>query len=74
MAKQLFLNIICSLLVLPAWSQLPGAGSMEDPVSWSHSVEQVSDSTYILHFRADIARDWHLYSQYTAEGSLVKIS
>lgn len=73
MAKHFFLNIIACLLVLPAWSQLPVAGGIEDPVSWSQSVEQVSDSTYILHFRADIETDWHLYSQYTAEGGALPI-
>ncbi|EAR15515.1 protein-disulfide reductase DsbD family protein [Robiginitalea biformata] len=73
MAKKIILNSIAFLLALTTWSQLPVSGGGEDPVSWSHSVEQVTDSTYVLHFRADIETDWHLYSQHTAEGGALPI-
>ncbi|MDC6353945.1 MULTISPECIES: protein-disulfide reductase DsbD family protein [Robiginitalea] len=73
MAKKIILNSIAFLLALTTWSQLPVSGGVEDPVSWSHSVEQVTDSTYVLHFRADIETDWHLYSQHTAEGGALPI-
>lgn len=43
-------------------------GGFEDPVSWSYSVARESDSVYVLTFKAGIEKDWHLYSQHTADG------
>lgn len=40
----------------------------ENPASWSHSVEKVSDTEYTLTFKGIIQDEWHVYSQYTAEG------
>ncbi len=40
----------------------------EDPVFWSHDIEQLSGDEYQLTFRGIILEGWHVYSQYTAEG------
>ncbi|MBC2840438.1 thioredoxin family protein [Robiginitalea sp. SC105] len=73
MAGRLIVWIVFCLTAWPGMAQLPGQGAFEDPVSWSQSVEKVSDSTYVLHFRAAIDEGWHLYSQYTAEGGALPI-
>ena len=39
-----------------------------DPVEWSTSVEQVSDTEYDLVIKANIEEKWHLYSQVLDEG------
>jgi thiol:disulfide interchange protein DsbD len=36
---------------------------MKDPVDWSFSKEKLSEGEYELHFKADIDKGWHLYSQ-----------
>ena len=41
---------------------------IEKPVSWSHSVEKVNEETFILHFKAEIQKGWHVYSAYLKEG------
>lgn len=38
------------------------------PVQWSQELIRESDSIYTLVFKAVIAPEWHLYSQYTADG------
>ncbi len=55
-------------VIFPTASLGQGIGDFEDPVSWSYSVTPESDSTYVLKFRAAIEKDWHLYSQHTADG------
>ena len=44
------------------------AQSEEDPVLWSHEVEETSPGEYLLTFKGKILDGWHVYSQYTAEG------
>lgn len=43
------------------------------PVTWSKNVEKISDNEYDLVITADIEKDWHLYSQYTADGGSLPI-
>ena len=43
------------------------------PIKWSRSVEKISDNQYDLVIMADIEKNWHLYSQYTAEGGSLPI-
>ena len=43
------------------------------PIKWSKSVEKISDNQYDLVIIAAIEKDWHLYSQYTAEGGSLPI-
>src|SRR5690606_24628737 len=52
---------------------LSGFSQILDPVKWSTSVEKISDTEYDLVITADIEKDWHLYSQYTAEGGSLPI-
>lgn len=44
-----------------------------NPIKWSKSVEKISNSEYDLIITADIDQDWHLYSQYTADGGSLPI-
>lgn len=43
--------------------------AQQEPVLWTHSVEKLSDTEYLLEFIADIEDHWHLYSQKEAEGA-----
>ncbi|WP_047245593.1 protein-disulfide reductase DsbD family protein [Maribacter thermophilus] len=40
----------------------------DNPVIWSHEVNQLSDTEYELIVKGDIYEGWHVYSQYTDEG------
>ncbi len=40
----------------------------ENPAIWSHEVKELSPTEYELIFKASIAKDWFIYSLYTAEG------
>lgn len=40
----------------------------EDPVSWSQSVNKISDTEYELIFTGAIFEGWHVYSQHNPEG------
>ena len=55
------------LLAIFALTQLRSQ-TEEDPVFWSHDLEQLSDEEYELTFRGRILKGWHVYSQFTAEG------
>jgi thiol:disulfide interchange protein len=39
-----------------------------DPVKWTTKIEKKSDNNYILTFNGSIEDEWHLYSQFTADG------
>lgn len=41
----------------------------KEPVQWKTHAEKINDKEYYLVFNADIAKDWHLYSQYNPEGA-----
>jgi len=45
-----------------------GQSQVLDPVSWTASVEQLSETEYVLHYKAEIEEDWHIYSQDTKAG------
>ncbi|WP_165749873.1 protein-disulfide reductase DsbD family protein [Cellulophaga sp. Z1A5H] len=40
----------------------------EEPVLWEQELNKISDTEFELIIKADIFKDWHVYSQYTAEG------
>tara|TARA_R110000868_G_scaffold145181_2_gene365174 strand:- start:84726 stop:86693 length:1968 start_codon:yes stop_codon:yes gene_type:complete len=40
----------------------------DEPVLWGQELNKISDTEYELVFKADILKDWHVYSQFTAEG------
>ena len=44
------------------------AQSDEEPVIWSHEVNEIGASEYEIVMRGFIMDGWHVYSQYTAEG------
>ncbi|MFD0834350.1 protein-disulfide reductase DsbD family protein [Mariniflexile aquimaris] len=46
---------------------------IQNPIKWSTSVEKISDKEYDLVITAEIEQDWHLYSQYTADGGSLPI-
>lgn len=46
---------------------------IQEPVTWSTSFEKVSDTEYDLIIVADIEREWHVYSQHTADGGALPI-
>lgn len=42
-----------------------------EPVTWKSSIESLGEARYRLHFEAQIATKWHLYSQYSnPEGAI----
>ncbi|MDI6034828.1 cytochrome c biogenesis protein CcdA [Flavobacterium sp. LB2P84] len=45
-----------------------GNAQILDPAKWTTKIEKKSENNYILTFNAIIEKDWHLYSQFTAEG------
>ena len=45
------------------------ANKTEDPVSWTQEFKKISDSEYLLIFKASADEHWHFYSQYT-EGTM----
>jgi len=38
-----------------------------NPVKWEASIEKKSNSEFVLSFKGDIEKDWHVYSQFTPE-------
>jgi thiol:disulfide interchange protein len=58
-------NIIIALLLLFSGSMF---AQMYNPVTWSTSVEKISDKEYVLKAQAVIQSGWHLYGQYIEEG------
>jgi len=59
--------IVTSLVLLFSFSFIHSQ-SDETPAVWSHGVEKLSETEYNLTFKADIFKDWYIYSLYTAEG------
>ncbi|MEO0572862.1 MAG: cytochrome c biogenesis protein CcdA [Bacteroidota bacterium] len=47
---------------------LTNAQSDQNPATWGHEVKELSDGAYELIFKADIYKEWFIYSLYTAEG------
>ncbi len=56
--------IACLLTVIP----FVLFGQMSDPVSWSFSINDISDEEAELVFTADIESGWNVYSQFLDEG------
>jgi thiol:disulfide interchange protein DsbD len=51
-----------------------GLGQVLEPVKWSYDTKQTADNEYQIIFKANIEKNWHLYSQYVPEGGPVKTS
>lgn len=60
-------NILVVLLFLFT-AAFSSAQTEDDPVAWSHEVNKISDTEYELVFTGIILKDWHVYSQYSADG------
>nr|WP_299381271.1 thioredoxin family protein [Allomuricauda sp.] len=60
--KLRFIALVCILL-----GCLQSRAQIYEPVSWSTSVEQLSDKEFVLISTATIASGWHLYSQNVPE-------
>ena len=57
------LVILALIYTFLGFSQTEG-----EPVLWGQELHKISDTEYELIFKADILKDWHVYSQFTAEG------
>ncbi|MEQ6123678.1 cytochrome c biogenesis protein CcdA [Pseudotenacibaculum sp. MALMAid0570] len=44
-----------------------------EPVAWDTELKKISDTEYDLIFKAQILRDWHLYSQFNPEDASLPI-
>ena len=62
----LILFLLC--LGQVSWGQVIPGFQESDPVRWSHSYQQQSDSTYLLIMEAQIDPGWHLYCTHSAPG------
>ena len=45
-----------------------GQSQILEPVTWTTSVEKISDTEFVLVSKASIKEGWHLYSQDVPEG------
>ncbi len=57
--------LLAGLCLVSVYPQGINLGQNPDPVQWRHSVEQLSDSTFLLVMEAEIREGWHLYSQHS---------
>jgi thiol:disulfide interchange protein DsbD len=64
--KRLIFLLFVITFSYPVFSQVV------DPVDWNYSVNKKGDNTAVLVFKADIERNWHLYSQNFGEGGPVR--
>lgn len=60
--KKNLLTLFAFLFVITTNSQIL------DPVKWKISIEQKSDTDYLLTFDAEIENEWHIFSQFTPDG------
>ncbi len=59
-----FLLIVASLLIVfSGFSQTD-----DEPVLWTQELHKISETEYELVVKADILKDWHVFSQFTEEG------
>ena len=56
------------LVVLFACISIVVFGQMYDPVQWVFSQEKISENEIELKFKANIEKNWHLYSQHLPTG------
>lgn len=66
--KNLLVPILLLLVTTSNAQVFGGSSPTYDPVSWTASVEKVSDTEFVLHYEAQIEKDWHIYSQTTKAG------
>ncbi|MEE1899962.1 cytochrome c biogenesis protein CcdA [Flavobacterium rakeshii] len=57
-----------ALLFFLLLSFIAGKAQIIEPVKWTSKIEKKSDSEYVLIFNATIEENWHMYSQFSADG------
>ena len=62
--KSIFLTVVMAFSAAVAFAQ-----PME-PVTWSSSVEKISEGEYRVDFKASVADGWHMYDLGSVPGSL----
>jgi thiol:disulfide interchange protein DsbD len=60
--KHLFFTLLSFFVITITKAQIL------DPVKWKTSIEQKSDTEFLLKFDATIQKDWHFFSQFTPDG------
>ncbi|UPQ79399.1 thioredoxin family protein [Flavobacterium azooxidireducens] len=60
--KNLFFTLLSFFVITITQAQIL------DPVKWKTSIEQKSDTEFLLKFDATIEKDWHIFSQFTPDG------
>jgi len=60
--KHLFFTLLSFFVISITHAQIL------DPVKWKTSIEQKSDTEFLLKFDATIQKDWHFFSQFTPDG------
>lgn len=60
--KHLFFTLLSFFVITITQAQIL------DPVKWKTSIEQKSDTEFLLKFDATIQKDWHFFSQFTPDG------
>ena len=61
--KNLLFTLLSFFILVGAQAQIL------DPVKWKTSIEQKSDTEFLLKFEATIQKDWHFFSQFTPDGA-----
>lgn len=60
--KNLFFTLLSFFVITITQAQIL------DPVKWKTSIEQKSDTEFVLKFDATIQKEWHFFSQFTPDG------
>ena len=65
--KHLFLTLFAFLFFIT------GKAQILEPVKWKTSIEKKSNRNYLLIFDGVIEKEWHMYSQFTADGGALPL-
>ncbi|WP_417357071.1 protein-disulfide reductase DsbD family protein [Flavobacterium sp.] len=57
-----------TLLFFLLLSFIAGKAQIIEPVKWTSKIEKKSETEYVLIFNATIEENWHMYSQFSADG------
>ena len=71
MEKTFGIKLVLPLLatfLLPFFSLSAQILDDTDPIRWSHTVQELGNEEYLWVFEAQIAPQWHIFSQFTADG------
>jgi thiol:disulfide interchange protein DsbD len=65
--KHLFFSLFAFLFFIT------GKAQILEPVKWKTSIEKKSNTNYLLIFDGVIEKEWHMYSQFTADGGALPL-